>query len=151
MKSFPVFCAIRPESRRCNCIVSTQDNDRNSIRITPKPVAFTVKQGKAKVGQSAKAVTLIKTDRFSEGVVNLTLADPTLEGIDHVEIVSPKDKKTKTELFDLRRLSESSYAIGFNDDTVTSVKASNVKLKVFLKGNLTNKPNATLKVKVNVK
>ncbi len=114
--------------------------------LTAKAVSLKVVQGKAKVVQSTKAVTLLKQDRFSEGEVRLTLTDPTLDGIARVEL----DAKSAA-LFDLKDLGNGVYAIGYAGDRITTTKSATVKLRVFLYGNPTETPNATISVKVNIK
>ncbi|MBR1456543.1 MAG: leucine-rich repeat protein [Oscillospiraceae bacterium] len=117
---------------------------------TSKAVTLKVVQGKAKLGQSTKAVTLLKTDRFSRGEVTLTPTDAAL-AIREVKLVSPADK-SKTPYFDLVELGGGAYAVKFNGDAITLTKGSKtVKLQVFLEGNRTATPNATLSVKVSVK
>ena len=151
--------------------------DNKSWQITPKPgtvlshkdkftvrayskytlskaVPLKVVQGKSKIKQSTKGVTLLKTDRYSEGTVNLTLTDGTLKGIREVVLVSPKDS-LKRDIFKLADLGNGSYAIRYNDSlmpgNIAKLKPQTVKLKVYLEGNETLTPNATLTVKVNFK
>jgi hypothetical protein len=122
--------------------------------VTSGAVALKVVQGKCKVTQDVKQVTLLHSDRYSRGVVTLTLDDPMLSGIREVKIVSPADK-SKRAYFDLVDLGGGKYAIQYNESllpaNVRALKAQTVKLQVFLEGNLTAKPNATLSVKVNLK
>ena len=116
--------------------------------------ALKVVQGKSQVTQDVKQVTLLKTDRYSRGVVTLKLGDPTLAGIKDVKIVSPKDKAGR-EHFTLVYLGGGEYAIQYNGSllpaNVGTLKTQTVKLQVFLEGNTTEKPNATISVKVNIK
>ena len=129
--------------------------DKFSVRAsvagaTSKAVTLKVVQGKAKVSQSVKTVTLLKTDRYSRGEVVLTLPDGTLAGIAEVVLVSPKDKQG-LPLFELKDLGNGRYAIAYYGDKITTTKAATVKLQVRLLGNETAKPNATLSVKVTFK
>ena len=86
--------------------------------------------------------------------MTLKLNDPTLAGIKDVKIVSPKDKAGR-EHFTLVYLGGGEYAIQYNGSllpaNVGTLKTQTVKLQVFLEGNATDKPNATLSVKVNLK
>ncbi len=104
--------------------------------------------------QDRKSVTLLKTDRYSRGEVQLTLPDASLKGIKNVQIVSPKDNSGR-EYFTLVDHGGGLYAIEYKDDllpaNIAKLKAQTVKLKVFLEGNETNTPNTTLSVKVNFK
>ena len=109
-------------------------------------VTLKVTQGKVKVKQSVKSVTLLKFDRYSEGEVRLTVADPALTGIAYVELDSKSAAK-----FDLKDLGNGVYAIGYAGDLITTAKGATVKLRVFMSGNLTSKPNATISVKVVIK
>ena len=138
-KNFGTLC--HTDKFSVQATVSTDDG-----ALTSKAVALKVAQGKVKVAQSAKSVTLLKLDRFSEGEVRLTLADPTLAGIVRVE----PDAKSAA-LFDLKDLGNGVYAIGYAGDRITTTKSATVKLRVFLAGNLTGTPNATISVKVNIK
>ncbi|MBR1457277.1 MAG: leucine-rich repeat protein, partial [Oscillospiraceae bacterium] len=93
--------------------------DKYSVQATvagvaSKAVTLKVVQGKAKLGQSTKAVTLLKTDRFSRGEVTLTPTDAAL-AIREVKLVSPADK-SKTPYFDLVELGGGAYAVKFNGD-----------------------------------
>ena len=112
--------------------------------VSSKAAALNVKQGAAKLGISTKSVTLLKTDRYSRGELLLTVTDPALAGIARVDL----DGKN-TALFDLKDLGNGRYAITYAGDVITTTKAQTVKLKVYLKGNMTAAPNATLSVKVN--
>ncbi len=114
--------------------------------VTSKAVTLKVAQGKAKVNQSVKAVTLLKTDRYSRGEVVLTLPDKALAGIAKVEFTG-----SNAALFSLTDLGNGKYAIGYAGNLITTTKAQTVKLRVFLDGNLTGTPNATISVKVNIK
>ncbi len=109
-------------------------------------VTLKVAQGKVKVKQSVKSITLLKYDRYSEGEVRLTLADPTLSGIARVELDSKSAAK-----FDLKDLGNGTYAIGYAGDRITTTKGVTVTLRVFMIGNRTTKPTVTLSVKVNIK
>ncbi|MDO4194091.1 MAG: hypothetical protein Q4D24_12365 [Erysipelotrichaceae bacterium] len=119
-----------------------------------KSVSLKVIQGKAKVMQDRKSVTLLKTDRYSRGEVQLTLSDASLRGIDDVQIVSPKNKSGR-EYFVLVDCGGGLYAIEYNDGLlpadIAKLKTQTVKLNVILKGNLNYTPNTTLSVKVNFK
>lgn len=121
--------------------------------VTSKDVVLKLVQGKATVSQSTKAVTLLKTDRYSRGQVLLYLTDPTIAGIKDVKIVSPMDK-AKRPYFTLTDLGSGLYAVQFNESLlpadIAKLKAQTVKLQVFLQGNETDKPNATLSLKVNI-
>ncbi len=120
--------------------------------VTSAGVALKVVQGKFKITQSVKAVTLLRTDRYSRGVVTLKLTDPALKGIKDVKLLSPKDKNGR-EYFALLDLGGGEYAIRYNESllpaNIKSLKAQTVKLQVFLEGNETAKANGTLSVKVN--
>ena len=113
--------------------------------VSSKAVSLKLIQGKAAVSQNVKAVELLKTDRYSQGVIVLTLSDETLQGIDKVQL----DSKSEA-LFSLKELGNGKYAIAYAGNVITTAKSQTVKLIVFLKGNQTNTPNATLSVKVNI-
>ena len=137
---------------RYTVTVTYRINDSEATVTNTKPVALSVKQGKASAAVSSKAVQLFRNDRFSSGKVTILLTDDTLTGLKDVKIVSPKVKGV--EVFELRDLGDGSYAIAFNDNLPPAAnwkyKGGTVKLQVFLLGNETEKPNATFKVKVKV-
>lgn len=119
---------------------------------TAKPVNLTIKQGTVKVAQSVKAVELLANDRYSEGIVELTLSDKTLSPIGLV-VVQGADKSD----FDVTDLSGGRWAIGFKDDTLPeNVKGGTIKLDVYLTSNLDDqnepigKANATVSITVKV-
>ena len=115
-----------------------------------KAVNLTVKMGGAKIAQSAKAVTLLRDDRNDRAVITLT-PQAGLSRIARVAFESPKDK-TKRDAFELIPLVTGGYVIAFNGNELPAegFKGGTAKLKVFLEGNLSDKPNATLSVKINL-
>lgn len=128
----------------------------NDTLKTDKPVNLSVNMGSAKLSQSTKAVIMSSQDRYSEGVVEIGVITTDVSGIDKVEIVSPVDKNTKKEYFDVKALGGGKYAIVYKDNMIRSTKGGTVKLNVYLKGNNTagtakEKPNGKLSVKVAVK
>lgn len=128
-------------------------NDTETV-IASKPVTLSVKQGKAAVSISSKAVKLFKNDRFSTGEVTIRITDPTLTGIKDkgIKLVSPK--VNGVEVFELHELGNGVYAIAFKDNTPPNpnwkYKGGTAKIQVFLEGNETTKANVTFSVKVNV-
>ncbi len=113
--------------------------------VSSKAVSLKVKMGSAKITQSVKSVTLLKTDRFSRGTVTLTPTDSALR-ISKVELDS-----ASTTRFSLTPLGGGAYAIGYAGNTLSGTKTAKVKLRVFLEGNLTGTPNATVTVTVTIK
>ncbi|MCR5603421.1 MAG: hypothetical protein K6G27_06945, partial [Lachnospiraceae bacterium] len=123
---------------------------------TDKPANLTVNMGSAKLSQSTKAVVMSSQDRYSEGVVEIGVITTDVSGIDKVEIVSPVDKNTKKEYFDVKALGGGKYAIIYKDSKIKPTKGGTVKLNVYLKGNNTAgtakaKPNGKFSIKVTVK
>ncbi|MCR5135471.1 MAG: InlB B-repeat-containing protein [Oscillospiraceae bacterium] len=114
-----------------------------------RAVSLQLKQGKATVLQSTKAVTLSKIDRYDRELVFLSLGDSTLQGIRDVKLI---DAKGAVELV---KLGYGEYGIQYVGNklpgsvTGGKLKSTTVKLDVFLQGNGGSKPNATLSVKVN--
>ena len=121
--------------------------------IASKAAALKLLQGKAAVAQSTKAVTLVKTDRYSRGEVKLTLTDPALAGIREVKLISPADKE-KRPYFSLAESGDGVYEIFYYENLlpneIVKLKTQTVKLQVFLEGNQTAAPNVTLSIKVNL-
>nr|MCR5073795.1 leucine-rich repeat protein [Clostridiales bacterium] len=116
--------------------------------------ALSVKSSAAKVKQSVKTVTLLKTDRYSRGTVVLSVTTPNLSGIDWTKttqaFISPKDKSGKP-FFTLQVLGSDTCAICYTGNEINpAVKAGTVKIPIFLDGNVSSKANATVSVKVKL-
>ena len=111
----------------------------------------------AVIAQSVKAVTLLKTDRYSRGVVKLSTTDPSLSSIDwertrqaFVSTTYTTADKSKQPCFELQYLGGGEYAIGYAGSRLTTAKGGTVKLPVYLAGNESAKPNATISVSVKL-
>lgn len=116
-----------------------------SQTVTTKSVPITVKMGTVKVAQSTKEVTLLKSDRYDSASFRLLPADNALSAIDHVE-----QDSTSAAQYTVVDLGNGDFAITFRDFRPAS-KAATVKLNVYLVGNQTSKPNASVSVKVTLK
>ncbi|MBR5558618.1 MAG: hypothetical protein IKU72_00005, partial [Oscillospiraceae bacterium] len=103
---------------------------------------------KAKVEQSAKAVTLYPNDRFSTAVVELKLKDNSLPAIAAVEAIV--DAK-KPSAYEATYLGNGKVEISFMNNQLTT-KDGSVKLNVYLEGNDSKhtQPNATVTVSVKL-
>ena len=113
---------------------------------TAKPVSLSVKQGSIKVAQDVKAINLYRNDRYSEGVVTLSIADGTV-----VPIAKVTMKDEAKSFFEVEDLGGGRYAIGYKDDKIAAkAKNGSVKLEVWLEGNNTAKANASVTVSVKV-
>lgn len=113
--------------------------------VASKPISITPKQLTPKFTLSAKQITLLKNDRYSEGQIALTVKSPAGARISRVEI-SPKDKNRA--LYDMRKVQNGSYAIGYKDHVIGKVgKGASLKLDVYFEGSDTP---ATLAVKISV-
>ena len=111
-----------------------------------KAISLSVKQGSVKVSQSTKRVNLYKSDRFSRRYVMLSIADETVLPIDRIEL-----QNADKSLFEVLDFGNGLCAIGFKDSRVApKVRNGSIKLNVFLQGNDTAKPNATVSLSVNV-
>lgn len=117
----------------------------DGVRMSTKPVSISVKMGTAKMTQSTKEVTLLKKDRFDSAIVHLAPADGALSRIARVE-----QDSTSAALYTVVDLGNGNFAITFKDFRPAS-KAATVKLNVYLVGNQTSKPNASVSVKVTLK
>ena len=111
-----------------------------------KVTALSVKMGKASGKADRKSVTLLSKDRYDDEEITISLTDKTLKGIARVELNAAVQNR-----FDLERVSDNIWAIGWKGNSVSGKKAATVKLGVFLEGNETTKANFTISVKVNVK
>ena len=103
--------------------------------------------GAAKLTQSTKAVNLLKDDRYSSGVVTITTSDATLSAIDWEKTLEAFEETGNT-LYELKQLDGNTVAICYKDSKITS--AGTVKIPVYLTGNLSAKPNATISVSVKL-
>jgi len=109
--------------------------------------ALTVKSGKASVKLGGEA-ELYRADQYSRAGIPFTVGDKTLNSIARVEI---KDKKLAA-LYQIHDYGGGQFAIGFKDDTVSAAaKSCKLALNVYLDGNATTKPSATVTLKLNVK
>jgi hypothetical protein len=106
-------------------------------------VAIPVKMGTAKITSGEKNVTLLLKDRYSRGMVRLGTADASLSGIRDVTLDAASQ-----QWFSLTELGNGEYAVGYKDNLIPvgfkSGTKKTVKLNVFLEGNTSAKPNATI-------
>ena len=117
--------------------------------LEAKPVNLTLTMGSANITQSVKIVTMLADDCYDWATVKLTPA-AELSEIDRVVLDSPKDK-LKRDVFALTDLGNGEYAIVYNERLLPAgFTGGTAKLNVFLKGNLSDKPNATLSVSVKL-
>ena len=114
--------------------------------VPSKAVALTVKMGTVKITQSAKAVTLLKTDKYSRASVTLTLGDPALAGIDWTRTVDTFNASASP--YTLKHLSGDTVEICYREGVAP--KAGTAKIPVFLIGNQSTKANATISVSVKL-
>ena len=121
--------------------------NENGVVLNSPQTAMTVKMGPAKILQSTGTVTLVKTDRYSSAPVMLTLSDETLAGIDWERTLSAFDQ-TENPLFQLEHYSGDSVEIHYANHLIT--KGGKVTIPVYMKGNVSSRPNATIKVNVKL-
>ena len=110
-----------------------------------KTVALKIGQGSAKINPSVKAVDLLKRDKYSSAKIKLVPTDTQLS-IDRAELDA-----NSGQLYKLERLSDDTWVLSYLDHAYRNQKSGTVKLNVFLNGNQTEKANAVLSVKVNIK
>ena len=110
---------------------------------------LSVKMRSAKVTQSPKTVTLLKRDRYSTAKLLITMADPNLSPIDWEKTTEAFDQKNAGKPFDFRHLGGGECVICYAADAA-AIKAGTVKIPVYLEGNKSSKPNATLSVSVKL-
>lgn len=109
------------------------------------------RSGSVKVSADRNTEALYLKDRYdTSGAITLSYIDPSLSGIDHVELDADSQK-----WFRLIDLGNNRYALGWKDSVLPSGalalkagKVKKVKLNVFMTGNITAKPNATVTIKV---
>ncbi len=116
-----------------------------------KPLKLNLKMGKAAVAQSGKTVTLSKNDCFDRQTVTLSLNDSTLNSIAGARVEQDEASKNTVQAIPL---GNGEFAFGYPDGRIPAAvrsgarKSTTVKLKVWLQGNKSGKPNATVSVTV---
>ena len=118
------------------------------VEVSAKPIALNIKMGSAKLTAETEG-TLFSKDKHSRMNLRFTRADAALNGVARVEI---KDAK-QANMFDLIDYGNGAWAIGFKDGKVDKSlvgKTVTVALNVFIEGNTSAKPNATLKLKLSI-
>lgn len=109
-------------------------------------VDLRLKEGKASAQTDAASLNLYRDDCLSAQTFRIFLSDATLAGIERVELVNAEKSS-----FALTDLGNGYYRIGFREGTDSAkLKTQTVKLAVYLKGSLSDKPSCTLSLKVNV-
>lgn len=111
-------------------------------QIVSKAIPLSVKMSAVKVSQSVKTISLLKKDRFDSKILEITVPDGTK--IHHIT-----QTESSVSSFAVEDLGLGRYAISFRNNRVPP-KGTTIKLNVYLVGNLTGKPNATVSVKVNI-
>lgn len=113
--------------------------------VVSKPVGITPKQLTPKFTLSAHQITLQKNDVYSEGQIGIAVKSPAGARIGRVEI-NPKDKNQA--LYDLRKVQNGRYAIGYKGHVIGRVgKGASIKLNVYFEGSETP---ASVTVKISV-
>ena len=113
----------------------------------PAYVSLTVKSGSAPIKLSGTAA-LYRNDRFSRSLIPFTVTDAAMNPISRVEI---KDAKL-AQLYEIYSYGNGQFAIGFQNSTVgAGVKSGNVALEVYVDGNASAKPNASVTLKLNIR
>ena len=126
-------------------------------------VQLPVKMGTATISLSGNTVT-VKKDWSSSAMLRFLVKDNNFMRVDHVVIDGPTVKKDGQSVQVIRGLANPEcnlLELGWNkedldpdrfdpDDYTKSTASVKVKVKVFLEGNVTATPNATLTVTVNL-
>ncbi len=127
-------------------VVATFENGHT---VSSPLVSITVKTGSAKMKVTGTPTLYLK-DKNSRGKFTLTSDDLTLNDIDRVVI---KDAKNLA-MFELYDYGNRQYAIGFKGNTVTAaaakLKSASIPINIWHTGNNTNKPDATVTLKVTI-
>ena len=108
-----------------------------------KAISLTVKMGNAKLTLAAGDTTLFAGDKQDRAEFEILTGDPTLNGIARIEI---KEKKYQGKV-QLHSYSDGTFALSAPGLTA---KTATVTLNIFLEGNETEKPNASLKLKITL-
>ena len=123
----------------------------NGVEVQTSQVGVSVKMNSAKLTLSANNPTLFARDKHARAPFRITTADQTLNPIREVRIKDAKHQK----LFELKTYGSGSFALAFLDDTVDASlmkkdQTLTVPLQIFLEGNGTTSPNATVNLKVKI-
>lgn len=115
-----------------------------------KSVSLSIKQGSAKIKSDKSTLKLYVKDRYSNAEFTLTRSDKALSEIENVVIDSKNDA-----FFNLVNEGYGKYSISYDNSLVPKGfkkgTSKTVSVKVFLNGNETTSPNATIKIKVTIK
>lgn len=114
--------------------------------VASKAAKLNIRMGSAKLTAETEG-SLFTQDKNSRVSLSFTSADETLNSVAKVEF---KDAK-QAELFEIFDYGNGEFAIGFkNGKSVQSTKPITVTLNVYLDGNTSAKPNATVKLKLSI-
>jgi len=114
--------AVKPRTRQ-QLILTYEGHDSAPLFVTPR-------QQKPKLSQSSKRIDLQRSDRYSEGIVDISVQRPLAALIDRVEI-----NGTDATLYEIREVYNGRYALGFKGNSIGNVgKGKNIKLAVYLAG-----------------
>ena len=109
-----------------------------------KAISLAVKMGTAKLTLSCEDPVLFAGDKQDRVNITVLAKDPSLNGISRIEI---KEKKYQGTL-QLHSYPDGTFALSAPGLTA---KTATVTLNIFLKGNETTKPNASLKLKLTLR
>ncbi len=127
--------------------------------VQAAPVTFKVKQGTVKYTQSPKKAILNKLDNQGRSlftITNKTKNYTDVAKIAKVEVVGNKEVPVSKKLEIVPVYSAGNkitFAVHWKDRKAANVKSGTVKVNIYLEGNdpARKKPNASFKLKVNVK
>ena len=105
--------------------------DSGEVYVTPV-TTLQVKGNKVTVTQSKKEVKLNKLDRHDREYVTFTVADKNVSDIEEVKIYTAKGKTCNYEIV---KICEGVYAIGFNNREVAAgIKTNTIKIEIWFDG-----------------
>lgn len=143
--------------------ITRDSEDTLATEVKFEPMTFKVVQGKVKLGMNIKQTELPQKDPYARQYFTLEYSDKDKQNVAPVDCLQlqPGALADALEIVEVSSPDKNTYAIQWKDtDAVTpgvqiksGVKSSTVGIHVFLQGNdeERNKPNTTLKLKVNIK
>lgn len=121
----------------------------DDLEVKSGKISISVKMGSAKLTMASSGTTLFAKDKNDRAELLFAAKDGTLNQVQNVVIKDSKYKK----LFEIHSYGNNAFAVGYKAGKVDSSivgKTVTLNLNIFLEGNVTAKPNATLKLKVKV-
>ena len=121
----------RKVARNIKQTVTLEYLDAGGAVVVSAPANITPKQNKPRLSQSTKRIDLQANDRYSEGIIDISVQKPQGAVIDKVEI----NGTTNAALYEIREVQNGRYALGYKGNNIGNVgRGKNIKLAVYFAG-----------------